>query len=185
MPEFLIESHEHGGRRRRHHSPYLDVMTVQSRQYIAQKDLVEEPHSKLLIEPIHIPDLVHTGISLAKPGSMSSPMFYPNGAKNVHLRQVIQTSLSMVSTDDAVLGDKPKQTTLQSSLSLDALPSVTKKSKKNHLGGVKSAVDISSPKKLNQRSIRDLTKDKETKQLLTAMRINTTKITGLVNPHAT
>ncbi|KAF0686142.1 Aste57867_22107 [Aphanomyces stellatus] len=198
------------GTRRRHHAPYLDVMTVQSRQYIAQRDLVEEDHSKLLMEPIHIPDLKHTGIFLdvvrrsgGGPGSQklsaASPMFYPNGMKNVHLRQVIQESLAptlAASQSTVVLPSTPATATLtlQPSVSTDGFPSVSAMSSQLSDASpgkartkVKGLASPSPKKQLSQRIYvhrdADKAKERETKHLLSNVRLNTSKIAGLVNPH--
>lgn len=56
-------------------------------------------HTRLLIEPITIPDLKHTGVNMRPlPTKLNrhrakEPLFYPNGGKKVHLRADIQDSL--------------------------------------------------------------------------------------------
>eukprot|EP00639_Heterosigma_akashiwo_P015229 CAMPEP_0206363390 /NCGR_PEP_ID=MMETSP0294-20121207/1567_1 /ASSEMBLY_ACC=CAM_ASM_000327 /TAXON_ID=39354 /ORGANISM="Heterosigma akashiwo, Strain CCMP2393" /LENGTH=109 /DNA_ID=CAMNT_0053808733 /DNA_START=285 /DNA_END=611 /DNA_ORIENTATION=+ len=45
--------------------PYLDIMTFQSSIMSGhQIDCQREPHTRLLVEPVLIPDLTHTGITL-------------------------------------------------------------------------------------------------------------------------
>ena len=56
-------------------------------------------HTRLLIEPISIPNLKHTGVNMRPlPTKLNrhrtkEPLFYPNGGKKVHLRTDIQDSL--------------------------------------------------------------------------------------------
>ncbi len=80
--------------------PYLDVMTVNTAQF--PKSLDGEmfgTHTRLLIEPISIPNLKHTGVDMRPlPTKLNrhrtkDPLFYPDGGKKVHLRMNIQDSL--------------------------------------------------------------------------------------------
>ncbi|OQR93527.1 hypothetical protein ACHHYP_02481 [Achlya hypogyna] len=169
--------------KRRDTGPYLDVMTVQSRRYIAHADLAEEVHTKLLVEPIHIPDLHHTGIAVDGPGSV--PLFYPNGAKNVHLRAVVQQSLTTAASTSAlpvVAASRPLRTSVSLSQLPDApspkrTPKKTPKAKGNshHLYVHRDKATAQHYK----------AKDSKTRDILATVRLNTTKITNLVNPHGT
>ncbi|EQC26547.1 hypothetical protein SDRG_15639 [Saprolegnia diclina VS20] len=191
--------------KRRDHTPYLDVMTVQSRRYIAMGDAAQGEHLKLLVEPIHVPDLNHTGITRAVEGAPA--LFYPTGAKNVHFRQVIQASLAQ-STDlespslsgrSASTGAlpsvvQPQRATLHHAMSLTLVhdpssntssPSSTpKKAKKGKAPGGNSSdhLYVRRDKKTAQHY---KAKDVKTRDILATVRMNTTKITNLVNPHAT
>ncbi|RQM31128.1 hypothetical protein B5M09_009909 [Aphanomyces astaci] len=179
-------------RPRRHHAPYLDVLTVQSRQYIShqfERDDVDNDHTKLLVEPIHIPDLKHTGIAVplnTLGHSASAPLFYPNGTKNVHLRQVIQDSLAHVTSTPSLQAPElptpnTATVTLQPSVSESTASGMHMPSK------IQRSTEQFKPKKTTRlhRSIHDRPNDRGTKELLHSVRHNSTKITALVNPHAT
>lgn len=75
-------------------APYLDVFTISSAQFPTAIDggKNQESHSRLLVEPVTVPNLDHTGIgpNLKK---RESPLFYPNGSRNCNLRDTIRTSL--------------------------------------------------------------------------------------------
>ncbi|OQR96381.1 hypothetical protein THRCLA_22001 [Thraustotheca clavata] len=162
--------------KRREASPYLDVMTVQSRRYIS--NIPEDDHAKLLVEPIHIPDLNHTGIRL---DAVKVPLFYPNGSKNVHFRQVIQESLAVqesLSRVQSLPSMAQHKQVLNASQSTTALsPKKKKTSRKNseHLYVHRDKATAQHYKE----------KDSKTRDILATVRMNTTKITNLVNPHAT
>ncbi|KDO31052.1 hypothetical protein SPRG_19580 [Saprolegnia parasitica CBS 223.65] len=171
--------------KRRDHAPYLDVMTVQSRRYIAQGDSAFADHTKLLVEPIHVPDLNHTGITRAVEGAPT--LFYPSGAKNVHFRQVIQASLAHGNELESPLGGRaastgalpsvvqPQRPTLRHAMSLTLSVKVPGGNSSDHLY-------VRRDKKTAQHY---KAKDVKTRDILATVRMNTTKITNLVNPHAT
>jgi hypothetical protein len=80
--------------------PYLDVMTVNTAQFPKSLDGdMFGTHTRLLIEPISIPNLKHTGVDIRPlPTKVNrhrakDPLFYPDGGKKVHLRMNIQDSL--------------------------------------------------------------------------------------------
>lgn len=80
--------------------PYLDVMTVNTAQFPKSLDGdMFGTHTRLLIEPISIPNLKHTGVDIRPlPTKVNrhrakDPLFYPDGGKKVHLRMDIQDSL--------------------------------------------------------------------------------------------
>jgi len=73
-------------------TPYLDVMTISSCKHPSQVDKSREKHTRLLHEPIAIPDLRHTGVK-ASLKSQDYPLFYPSGSRNNNLRNTIQHSL--------------------------------------------------------------------------------------------
>ena len=69
----------------------MDVITVNSSQFPSVlKD--QSSHAKLLIEPIAVANLEHTGV-LPATKTRDTPLFYPNGAKNCNLRDTIKESL--------------------------------------------------------------------------------------------
>jgi hypothetical protein len=55
-------------------------------------DKYRAPHSRLLIEPVTIPDLKHTGL---RPGLLanSNPLFYANGQKNANMRNTVRNTM--------------------------------------------------------------------------------------------
>jgi len=62
--------------------PYLDVVTINSSHLSSGKSIAKEgDHTKLLIEPISIPGLQHTGLKTSLVGSKSPKLFYANGLK--------------------------------------------------------------------------------------------------------
>jgi len=84
--------------------PYLDIMVVNSAQYpfLGKHSLDSNDfgtHTRLLIEPISIPSLKHTGINLRPlPTELNRqrakvPLFYPDGGKSVQLRHNIRDTL--------------------------------------------------------------------------------------------
>lgn len=80
--------------------PYLDIMVVNSAQYPKTFDGDDYgTHTRLLIEPISIPSLKHTGINLRPlPTELHRqrakvPLFYPDGGKSVQLRHNIRDTL--------------------------------------------------------------------------------------------
>lgn len=59
----------------------------------------QEPHTRLLVEPIAVPNLSHTGVdlSLKKPKERKQPvLFYPNGRKNMAIRDTIHNKVRYV-----------------------------------------------------------------------------------------
>ena len=81
-----------------HAVPYLDVMTINSAEQ-TKEVYGDSPnpnfgaHTTLLVEPVSVPNLEHTGVVprlIAKP---RNPLFYPNGAKNINLRDNIRKTL--------------------------------------------------------------------------------------------
>lgn len=80
--------------------PYLDIMVVNSAQYPKTFDGDEYgTHTRLLIEPISIPSLKHTGVNLRPLPTERNrqrsrvPLFYPDGGKTVQLRHSIRDTL--------------------------------------------------------------------------------------------
>ena len=80
--------------------PYLDVMTLNTAQFPTSFDGdMFGSHTRLLIEPISIPNLKHTGVDMRPlPTKVNrhrtkDPLFYADGSKKVHLRMDIQDSL--------------------------------------------------------------------------------------------
>ena len=84
--------------------PYLDIMVVNSAQYPFIGHHTTNPddygtHTRLLIEPISIPSLKHTGVTLRPlPTELNRqrakvPLFYPDGGKSVQLRHNIRNTL--------------------------------------------------------------------------------------------
>ncbi|RHY31957.1 hypothetical protein DYB32_002997 [Aphanomyces invadans] len=165
-------------------------MTVQSRQYISHVDDMagakDQAHSQLLVEPIHIPDLKHTGIAPLASHTMSAPMFYPNGAKNVHLRHVVQDSLAHVTSCPQLRAPQlptPNTATVTLESSTESISSGMQMT-----SPCKRSIEKHTKKPTTtrlHRSIHDRPNDKDTQQLLHTVRHNTTKIAALVNPHST
>ncbi len=54
-----------------------------------------EPHSLLLVEPVAVPKIDHTGVNLSL-FSDTTPLYYPNGAKRVNIRETIAATLREV-----------------------------------------------------------------------------------------
>jgi len=80
--------------------PYLDIMVVNSAQYPKTFDGDEYgTHTRLLIEPISIPSLKHTGVNLRPLPTERNrqrsrvPLFYPDGGKTVQLRHNVRDTL--------------------------------------------------------------------------------------------
>lgn len=73
-------------------SPYMDVITVNSSQFPSVLKDQSSDHAKLLVEPVAVPNLEHTGV-LPATKARDAPLFYPNGAKNCNLRDTIKESL--------------------------------------------------------------------------------------------
>ena len=80
--------------------PYLDIMVVNSAQYPKTFDGDEYgTHTRLLIEPISIPSLKHTGVNIRPlPTELNRqrsrvPLFYPDGGKTIQLRHNIRDTL--------------------------------------------------------------------------------------------
>ena len=88
--------------------PYLDVMTVNSSQFptayscksflslnrqltCLEANLFEE-HTRLLMEPISIPNLEHTGIETSLVNQRAD-LFYKNGGKKYNIRASIRSNL--------------------------------------------------------------------------------------------
>lgn len=94
-------------------APYLDVMTISSAQFpttidgaypgratcnwyaVADVTCVaggknQEEHTRLLMEPIAVPNLDHTGLTMNAQKKKQVPLFYPTGKKNCNFRDTIR-----------------------------------------------------------------------------------------------
>ena len=77
-------------------SPYLDVMTVTSSQSPVALGDQESTHSKLLVEPISVPDLKHC---LGRTKGQDSRLFYDTrGRKRRNIRGVIRQAIRNAET---------------------------------------------------------------------------------------
>jgi hypothetical protein len=57
-----------------------------------QANTCRDDHTRLLVEPVSIPDLEHTGLQ-TRLTQKQYPPFYPNGKKNINLRHSIRDTL--------------------------------------------------------------------------------------------
>ena len=78
--------------------PYMDVMTISSSVQPVSKGGVENAlgaHTKLLVEPVSVPKLEHTGLrtKLVEPQDSVGSYFYPNGTKKLAFRDTIRQKL--------------------------------------------------------------------------------------------
>lgn len=173
--------------------PYLDVMTVHSRQQGPQ-GLTPCPQQDLIMEPIHVPDLDHTGVGYAQK-AMKYPLFYPNGQKTTNFRQNIQHALMSSRTTGAL----PEYMALHSDSMWDSAsasspvgtsspspkssypPPKASSAKKN--SKAKNASDrLSTPVKIRNRiHVPTRSTESTTKQLIHELRSNSKMISKLVS----
>ena len=73
-------------------TPYLDVMTINTTKFPDRVEACRDSHTRLLVEPVPIPDLKHTGVETGLVAK-DHALFYPNGGKNASLRQTISASM--------------------------------------------------------------------------------------------
>lgn len=158
--------------------PYLDVMTVQSRQFVPHGQAHPKHESDLLVEPVHVPDLKHTGVDFGLHPS-KHPLFYPNGHKTTTIRDVIQKSLTQsVSTGNLNDWDYGSPSSPSSSGGYRRSKGKKKNfAERDSILGTPNRVSTSTKKRNN---IAARSTDSKTKALLSEIRSNSNKITGLV-----
>ena len=69
----------------------MDVMNVSSSQHLTAVEACRGPHSRLLIEPLPVPDAKHTGLRVRQ--RKANSFFYANGGKSRALRGKVSDSL--------------------------------------------------------------------------------------------
>ncbi|CAM9448639.1 unnamed protein product, partial [Ectocarpus sp. 13 AM-2016] len=82
-----------------HRPPYMDVQTVKTNLTVDQAAKLEgQSHCFLLVEPVLLPNLGHTGVVRETlPGDR--PLFYPNGFKNCTLGSTVRNALYQSTTN--------------------------------------------------------------------------------------
>ena len=81
-------------------TPYLDVVAISSNHLSAgSKQSKRSDHSKLLIEPIDIPGLQHTGLKTTLTGGKSPTLFYANGRKTACFQENVRSYLGQISPE--------------------------------------------------------------------------------------
>lgn len=79
--------------------PYMDVMTISSSVQPVSKNGIENAlgaHTKLLVEPVSVPKLEHTGLRTKLVEELQDNVgsyFYPNGTKKLAFRDTIRQKL--------------------------------------------------------------------------------------------
>jgi len=69
---------------------YLDVMTIRSSN--GSSKLIKDGKSSLLLEPVHLPEMVHVHVDPARGDSQDSRFFYATGEKNPNLNKHIENA---------------------------------------------------------------------------------------------
>ena len=70
----------------------MDVMTLSSCTQTTATEACRAPHTRLLVEPVQVPDLRHTGLGV-RAKARPPALFYPDGGKNATMRKKIAESL--------------------------------------------------------------------------------------------
>lgn len=152
---------------------------------------------RLLLEPIHLPDLIHTGLvaeSVGKPHQGDDvPLFYPTGAKNANMREFIRETLDkhqllrgVKSTADLTDAEPSSSALLAASASTPAIAATSSASKakstatskrKTRKAAVYSPVRaaMSPPGALLDRELT-----RQAKDVIAALRANSSKINELI-----
>lgn len=199
-------------------APYLDVLTVHSRRLlsksraeIAAKERALRPDARasgddlealaasvrLLLEPVPLPDLGHTGLSpvvaaTAKPSQAEDVLlFYPTGAKNANMREFVRETLDKhqllrgaASTADLQDMEAPSSSSsppLAASASTPAIVSATAKATAKRKKSKPAAVARSPVKAAMSPSARlDRELTRQARDVLAALRANSSKINELI-----
>lgn len=149
---------------------------------------------RLLLEPVHVPDLSHTGLQVAtkqtEPDKSDDVLlFYPTGAKNANMREFIRETLDkhqllreMQSTTELNgVGVMNPTASLAGSASTPAIGAAASVSKAQADKKRKPKKIVQSPVKQSMQSAlldRELTR--QAKDVLSALRANSSKINELI-----
>lgn len=85
--------------------PYMDVMTISSSAEPISRSEVGNmlgAHTKLLVEPVSVPKLTHTGVKTQLTDHLEEDVgsyFYPNGMKKLAFRDTIRQKLKEYVSD--------------------------------------------------------------------------------------
>mmetsp|Transcript_22973 Transcript_22973/g.23623 ORF Transcript_22973/g.23623 Transcript_22973/m.23623 type:complete len:163 (+) Transcript_22973:68-556(+) len=72
-------------------NPYLDVMTIRSSN--GSSKICHDGKTNLLVEPIHLPEMVHVQLDPSRADSQETRLFYATGEKNPNLNKHIENAL--------------------------------------------------------------------------------------------
>jgi hypothetical protein len=201
--------------------PYLDVLTVHSRRLLSKTraeiaakerardalrsdalasgaqgdDLAALAASvRLLLEPVQLPDLGHTGLATVAAASGKLPqgedvlLFYPTGAKNANMREFVRETLDKhqllrgaASTADLPNMEASSSPPLAASASTPVIVSATAKAKAKRKKRKPAAVTRSPVKAAMSPSARlDRELTRQARDVLAALRANSSKINELI-----
>lgn len=158
-----------------------------------------DEHSRLVIEPLALPSLEHTGLRTALANTKvdtadikeEHPLFYPNGRKRKNFRAEVQQAFRKANTDDFVQTSDPINggNTDQALLSLECKRAATKNKRKQgyimQRGLNRSNRDSSNDKALAIRRNHAITakpirtSDARVRELLSSIRRDKQKIDSL------
>jgi len=77
---------------------YMDVLTVRPSQGALNRTIA--PHTKLLVEPVVLPDMTHLSVDDANEVHESC-VFYPTGQKNVNMRRTMEEMVRKVNAKES------------------------------------------------------------------------------------
>lgn len=178
--------------------PYLDIFTIQSKTLLSthrktikasSSDHVDKHSMNLLVEPIQIPNLSHTGVlvqqynkhstkSLHKESKSSSSLmqeteekhlFYSNGSRNINLRDILQQSIEQDSNIPPTEDQSPSK--------MKKTPKKAPKKNKPQQQQTAFTMKVSESKS----SLHHAETDKQTKEILSALKANMNKMNDLIN----
>lgn len=163
---------------------YLDVMTVRASGGAArrqQSSVTGIQHSKLLVEPILLPDdLSHLNIEKPSGAVTESDtcFFYPSGEKNANFSDVVITA-ARDKMSEYRQRDNSRNKSNASTLSKHK--AIKPHSSSSILGKKSTVSALSSEEKPREKLYYSRREDRKTENLLNSLRFNEAKILGVLS----